>query len=134
MTNTSTPERFPILSHFLFGWIGVYAASAAIYLWLSPLPPRPVINTALARIVVATGLPASSIIPIPLQPGGRFEAIPASRYLDVQSREPALKSAADWLVWWLPASSFFIVSASTYLFYRRKKNLKVLRGTTVVFK
>lgn len=134
MNTTNTPERFPILSLFALGWIAVYSISAAAYLWACPLPPRPVINTAMARIVVATGLPTSSIIPIPLEAGRKFETIPASRYLSVQSVNPALKSAADWLVWWFPSSSLLIVSAATYLFCRGRKTLNVVRGTTVVFK
>lgn len=128
--NTSssfTQERFPVLSLFALSWFGLYACACALLLYFSPLPPEATIGTALARVVVAAHLPRSSFIPL----GAGGQLVPASRFLAVQDKQPALKRAADWIVWWLPAGALVAAAGSTYVFVRRPKNEKVLRGTVV---
>lgn len=127
MNNTTAPERFPLLSIFVLTWIGLYVCACAVFLWLSPMPPAATIGTALSRVIVAAHLPTNSLIPL----GAEGLLVPASRFLQVQAKEPALKRAADWLVWWVPAGALVAAAACTYLFVRRPKSEKVLRGTVV---
>lgn len=91
------------------------------------MPPAATIGTALSRVIVAAHLPTNSLIPL----GAEGLLVPASRFLQVQAKEPALKRAADWLVWWVPAGALVAAAACTYLFVRRPKSEKVLRGTVV---
>ena len=85
-------------------------------------------GTAVARVIVAAHLPADSFVP--LGTGGQF--VPASRFLSVQAKQPTLKRAADWLVWWLPGGALVAAAGGTWMFCRRPKNVQVLRGTVVV--
>lgn len=126
--NTSTPERFPLLSIFALTWCGLYVCACAVFLWLSPMPPAATIGTALSRVIVAAHLPTNSLIPL----GAEGLLVPASRFLQVQAKEPALKRAADWLVWWVPGGALVAAAGGTWMFCRRPKNVQVLRGTVVV--
>ena len=128
MNTSTTPERFPILSIFALVWIGLYACACAAFLHFSPLPPEATIGTALSRVLVAAHLPPNSVVPL----GANGQLVPASLFLAVQAKEPSLKRAADWLVWWVPAGALVAAAACTYLFVRRPKNEKVLRGTVVL--
>ena len=127
-TSSFTAERFPILSTFAFTWCGLYACACALFLYFSPLPPEATIGTALARVVVAAHLPHNSLIPL----GAGGQLVPASRFLFVQAKQPTLKRAADWLVWWLPGGALVAAVGCSYFVVRRPKNEKVLRGTVVL--
>lgn len=128
--NSNTPERFPIFSIFGLFMFGFYACTCAVFLYFSAVPAEPVAGVAFSRLFVAAGLPRTSIIPM-LKLGPNGQPLQAWRYLEVQAREPALRAAADWLVWWLPLTSFFLASSATYFTYRKPKNEKVVRGTQV---
>lgn len=126
-TSSFTPERFPLLSIFALTWFGLYACACALFLYFSPLPPEATVGTALSRVLVAAHLPSNSVVPL----GASGQLVPASRFLAVQAKEPSLKLAADWLVWWVPGGALVAAAAFTYLFVRRPKSEKVLRGTVV---
>lgn len=130
MNNTSPPERFPVVTHFLLLLLAWWAGTSAIYLWWTGVGWAAPAALALGRFYVAAGLPGTSTVHIPV--AGQFWH--ANQLIRAMAGLPAVWRAGTAILIYIPIASTVFAGATLWL-WRKKfpaSPIYFVRGTRVV--